>query len=397
MRYLLLVGFGNIAREFFLSFVYRNYLQYRLILVLRTNNRAYKFLINDYLCASSIKVVVLTTYKGSVTYSKCLVVELIGDNFYSKDLLLRTLLTSNYFLTANKFLLYKNIRIITNYLFTRIFFEAAIGGGLPFVRNFLMLRTVAVIKSCCAIFNGTTNYLLTVLPVSNFQFPTVLKLSATLGLSEANPIKDIYGFDAFNKIIITAYLLYKQWFSVSYFYVVPLPTSNWFYWLVSNLGYTYRYLTLLVVKGRAVHIEVSMWFFRSITSFTLTYLDYNSVTLTTKSHGYFTTIAKGAGAAVTTYSLLSDFECFCAGVKSSTYIYTSLDVYALCLIRSYYIFILDLSVFARFLVLLLLLRCSVSFFIATKLVVFYKSKLGFSALRKILAFLDDSALYYRIL
>ncbi|QSW37785.1 hypothetical protein JSR02_00530 [Candidatus Vidania fulgoroideae] len=397
MKYLLLVGFGNIARSFFASLIYKNFLEYSVILVLRINNWAYKALINSYLRGTVFKVVVVISYKGIVNCNNCLVVELIGDNYYARDLLLRTLLTSNCFLTANKFLLYKNIRLVSRYLFTRVFFEAAIGGGLPFVKNFLMLRTIATVKSCCAIFNGTTNFLLTLLPVNDFRFDMALKESAILGLSEANPVKDICGFDALNKIVITAYLLCNKYSYCKYIYVTSLPVDNWFYWFVSNLGYTYRYVSFFIIKGYVFHIEVSLCLFKTVNSFTLTYFDYNSVTVVTKLHGYFTIAAKGAGATVTTYSLLSDFEYFSShcGVVPGVSVNSSL--YAMCLFRSFYIFLLDLEAVPDFFMLLLLLRCVVSFFITTKLVVLFKFRLGFSSLRKLLAFFRNRVLYCRVL
>ncbi|QSW37647.1 hypothetical protein JS520_00515 [Candidatus Vidania fulgoroideae] len=397
MRCLLLVGFGNIAREFFITYICGNLYWYPIVVVLRVNTWCYKCLINRYLYRSTIKVIVLVSYKGIVNFNTCLVVELIGDNYYSKDLLLRTLLTANYLVTANKFLLYKNIRLVAPYLFTRIFFEAAVGGGVPFVKNLLKLRTIATIKSCCAIFNGTTNYLLTTLLTNSFSLTTALRLSTSLGLSEANPIKDICGFDALNKIIITAYLLYGNYSFGRYLYMVPMPVFKGFYWLVFNLGYVCRYISFFIAKGCSFHLEVSLCLFRTINTFTLTYFDYNSVILTTKAHGFFTSIAKGAGAIVTTYSLLSDLEYLQTCCRSNVCMYANSRLYSVCLIRSYYMFLLTIYTVPRFFMLLLLMRCNVSFFLTTKLVVFFKSRLAFASLKRVLAYFKGSVLYYRIL
>lgn len=76
-----------------------------------------------------------------------------------------------------------------------IHYEAACGGGIPWMASLDRTRRVDDIVSFRGIFNGTTNYILDKMKTEGKDFGEMLSLAQKLGYAERNPDDDIDGDD----------------------------------------------------------------------------------------------------------------------------------------------------------------------------------------------------------
>jgi homoserine dehydrogenase len=90
-----------------------------------------------------------------------------------------------------------------------IYFEAAVGGGIPIIRSLKVGFAANKITAFYGILNGTTNYILTKLDEETKSYEEVLKNAQSLGFAEADPTMDVSGMDAAYKCTILAAVAFK--------------------------------------------------------------------------------------------------------------------------------------------------------------------------------------------
>jgi homoserine dehydrogenase len=116
--------------------------------------------------------------------------------------------------TGNKALLAEHGKEIFEAAFAHkvpVFFEAAVGGGIPIIKAIREGFIANHIQSIHAIINGTSNYILTRMTESGLSFAEALREAQQAGYAEADPALDINGGDAAHKAIILASLAYGFW------------------------------------------------------------------------------------------------------------------------------------------------------------------------------------------
>ncbi len=95
-------------------------------------------------------------------------------------------------------------------------FEASVAGGIPILRTIKEGLATNRISKVYGILNGTTNYILSEMEISNETFDKVLQKAQKLGYAEpGNPKLDLNGFDAFAKIRILSALSFNTKISKS--------------------------------------------------------------------------------------------------------------------------------------------------------------------------------------
>jgi homoserine dehydrogenase len=138
-----------------------------------------------------------------------IVIELIGGYEPALTFTLRAFANGKSVVTANKALVARHgselfdaaLRADVPYMF-----EASVGGGIPLIRSIVNGLNANVIRSIYGILNGTTNYILTGMARDGCDYQEMLAKAQKLGLAEADPVSDISGQDALNKILILARL-----------------------------------------------------------------------------------------------------------------------------------------------------------------------------------------------
>lgn len=136
-----------------------------------------------------------------------IVVELIGGDTLSKDLVIKAINNGKHVVTANKAL----IALHGNEIFAlaqqhgvMVAFEAAVAGGIPIIKAIREGLAANQIQWLAGIINGTSNFILTEMRDKGRDFADVLAEAQALGYAEADPTFDVEGIDAAHKLTILA-------------------------------------------------------------------------------------------------------------------------------------------------------------------------------------------------
>jgi len=205
---------------------------------------------------------VLTTDAMSIIADPAidLVVELVGGTTIARTFTSEALKQGKPVITANKALLAdhgEEIYQVARENNTGVYYEAAVGGGIPILRSQRAGLIGNRIESIYGILNGTCNYILTRMEREGLPFDEILADAQALGYAETPPDLDIDGIDTAHKAVVLA--------SMAYGAPVPMdacPTqgirglsdqeiSN-----ADELGY--RIKLLAIIKDNAGEVELSV-------------------------------------------------------------------------------------------------------------------------------------------
>jgi len=139
------------------------------------------------------------------------IIETMGGIELANKVIIKSLEKGKRVITANKNLLahqlYNYIKLCNNYN-TDIGIEASVCGGIPIINTIFNSFSGDDITSISGIMNGTTNYILSNMEISNISFNEILKKAQELGFAESDPTSDIDGYDIKCKIAILAKVCY---------------------------------------------------------------------------------------------------------------------------------------------------------------------------------------------
>jgi homoserine dehydrogenase len=135
------------------------------------------------------------------------VVELMGGVEPARTLVLQALAAGKPVVTANKALLAAHgpeLFVAASRAGVDLLFEAAVAGGIPFVRPLRESLLGEPVHRVMGIVNGTTNFILTRMTEAGADYAEALAEAQALGFAEADPTADVEGHDAAAKIAIVA-------------------------------------------------------------------------------------------------------------------------------------------------------------------------------------------------
>ncbi len=136
-----------------------------------------------------------------------IIVELIGGDTLSKELVLKAIANKKHVVTANKALIAKygnEIFAAAQKQGVMVAFEAAVAGGIPIIKALREGLAGNRIEWLAGIINGTGNFILTEMEEKQRDFSSVLAEAQRLGYAEADPTFDVEGIDAAHKLTILA-------------------------------------------------------------------------------------------------------------------------------------------------------------------------------------------------
>jgi homoserine dehydrogenase len=139
------------------------------------------------------------------------VVETIGGIEPARELTLAAVRAGKPVITANKELLANHgaeLFAAAEAAGVDLLFEAAVGGGIPFIRPLRESLAGERIDRVMGIVNGTTNYILTRMTEEGASYAEALGEAQALGYAERDPTADVEGFDAAAKAAIIASIAY---------------------------------------------------------------------------------------------------------------------------------------------------------------------------------------------
>lgn len=135
------------------------------------------------------------------------VVELAGGEEPARTYLERAIRGGKHVVTANKVVMARHgpqLLELANEAGVEVYFEAAVGGGIPLISTFKVDLTANRLEKVTAIINGTTNYMLTRMAAEGLDFQGALRAAQEAGYAEADPTEDVEGLDAASKLAIMA-------------------------------------------------------------------------------------------------------------------------------------------------------------------------------------------------
>jgi homoserine dehydrogenase len=141
-----------------------------------------------------------------------IVCELIGGLEPAGSLVLAAFDRGKPVVTANKELLATRGRELFDASDAKgldLYFEAAVGGGIPLIRPLKESLTGERLRRVLGIVNGTTNFILTKMADEDRAFDDVLAEAQALGYAEADPTADVEGHDAAAKLAILASIAFN--------------------------------------------------------------------------------------------------------------------------------------------------------------------------------------------
>jgi homoserine dehydrogenase len=142
-----------------------------------------------------------------------IVCETIGGDGIALQFVKQALSAGKNVVTANKKMIAKHfeeLQQIANAKNASLFFEAAVGGGIPVLSTIRSGLSGDEITSIEGILNGTTNYILTEMEKKGVDFSDALADAQLKGFAEADPTDDIEGFDVAYKLAILINLAFGQ-------------------------------------------------------------------------------------------------------------------------------------------------------------------------------------------
>lgn len=133
------------------------------------------------------------------------IVELIDDADAAFQIVKKALNSKKSVVSANKKLIAEHHAELIRFQQQNqvsFLYEAAVCGSIPVIRNIEEYYDNDLLNSIFGIVNGSTNFILTKMLQEKLSYEEALILAQELGFAESNPLLDVEGYDALNKLII---------------------------------------------------------------------------------------------------------------------------------------------------------------------------------------------------
>ena len=239
-----------------------------------------------------------------------IIVELVGGETISKDLVIKALKNNIHVVSANKALIAlhgNEISKISNNNSSDIYYEASVAGAVPIIRVIRESLSANDINWIAGIINGTTNYILTEMLKSKKDFDVVLKEAQDLGYAEADPSFDVGGIDAAHKLTILSSLCFGIPLDFSSIHVegieaIELDDLNY----ARELGYSIKHLAIGRKNEDGIELRVHSCLIPETRLLANVDGVKNAVVISSDAAGPTLYYGAGAGSLATASSVVSD-------------------------------------------------------------------------------------------
>jgi homoserine dehydrogenase len=137
-----------------------------------------------------------------------------------------------------------------------LYFEAAVGGGIPLISTFKIDLLANEISSIEAIINGTTNYILDGMAAGK-SYQQALDEARSLGFAEADPSSDVDGHDSVYKLCIMSSIAFSSRYHPDDIYregITQLHARDFTY--AAEMGYAIKLVAQGHKRDGAVELRV---------------------------------------------------------------------------------------------------------------------------------------------
>ncbi|HEV2477241.1 MAG TPA: homoserine dehydrogenase [Candidatus Dormibacteraeota bacterium] len=139
-------------------------------------------------------------------------IEVAGGDEPMRSYIERAIQNGKHVITANKMVMAKHGPELLDQAAEKnvdVYFEAAVGGGIPLISTFRTDLQANRIERVSAVINGTTNYVLGRMASEGIAMRDAVREAQEAGYAEADPTDDLGGFDATYKLAILASIAYE--------------------------------------------------------------------------------------------------------------------------------------------------------------------------------------------
>ena len=139
-------------------------------------------------------------------------IEVAGGDEPMRSYIAQAIESGKHVITANKVVMAKHGPEILDEAAEKnvdVYFEAAVGGGIPLISTFRTDLQANRIERVSAVINGTTNYVLGRMASDGLEMRDAVREAQDAGYAEADPTDDVGGFDATYKLAILASIAYE--------------------------------------------------------------------------------------------------------------------------------------------------------------------------------------------
>ena len=197
-----------------------------------------------------------------------------------------------------------------------LFYEAAVGGGIPVVKTLRESLAGNAIQRVSGILNGTCNYILSRMETERLPFQVCLAEAQRLGYAEADPTFDIGGFDTAHKLAILASLAFgtridAEGVSVEGIESITLADLA----AADELGFRIKLLGVAERTANGVEQRVHPTMVPKASPLAQTMGVLNAVSIVGDAVGELTLVGPGAGGDATASAVASDIADVARGVR----------------------------------------------------------------------------------
>jgi len=239
------------------------------------------------------------------------VVEAIGGIEPAHKYILAALNHGKHVITANKAVIAIYLKEFTNAAEAhnvKFYFEASVGGGIPWIQGLEKALRIDNVNSISGIFNGTSNFILDQMSRYGESFIKVLKQAQALGYAEADPSADIDGYDIANKLCISADIAYnidiKNHQNLPIFGIRNITCSDIKYF--QQKGFSVKLIGRTRQSGNKFDYVVEPALFLNRTLEANTPDNYNLISLNGDTIGKLDFFGQGAGMLPTANAVIQD-------------------------------------------------------------------------------------------
>lgn len=239
------------------------------------------------------------------------VVEAIGGIEPAHEYILAALNHGKHVITANKAVIAIYLKEFTDAADAnnvKFYFEASVGGGIPWIQGLEKALRIDNVNSISGIFNGTSNFILDQMSRNGESFVDVLKKAQQLGYAEADPSADIDGIDVANKLCISADIAYnidiKNHENLPIFGIRNITCADVKYF--QQKGFAVKLIGRTHQKGNKFDYVVEPALFLDRTLEANTPDNYNLISLNGDTIGKLDFFGQGAGMLPTANAVIQD-------------------------------------------------------------------------------------------
>jgi homoserine dehydrogenase len=198
----------------------------------------------------------------------------------------------------------------------QLFFEAAVGGGIPIIKTLRESLAGNAIARVSGILNGTCNYILSRMETERLPFEVCLSEAQKLGYAEADPTFDVGGFDTAHKLAILASLAFGAKIDAAAVSVEGIETITLADLSAADeLGFRIKLLGVAERTAHGVEQRVHPTMVAKSAPLAQTMGVLNAVSIDGDAIGELTLVGPGAGGDATASAVAGDIIDIARGIR----------------------------------------------------------------------------------